>query len=101
MHVPCFSHSCSHKLYEAFFEGLVLFAILWSLRNKIKTPGVISALYLIGYGVFRFLIEFFREPDSQIGLVLGGLTVGQLLCLGMVGVGLGLIGRTHSRAYSK
>lgn len=72
------------QLYEAFFEGLVLFGILWFLRNKIKTPGIISAVYLLGYGIFRFGIEFFRQPDVHLGLVAMGLSIGQFFCLGMI-----------------
>lgn len=69
------------QLYEAFFEGLVLFLILWLLRNKSKFPGQLLCLYLFGYGFFRFFIEFFREPDEQIGFVFGILTLGQIFSL--------------------
>ena len=57
------------QLYEAFFEGIVLFAILWALRKKFSFTGAIFALYIVGYGIVRFFIEFFREPDAHIGLV--------------------------------
>ena len=76
------------QLYEAFFEGIILFIILWTLRNKIKTPGILSALYLLGYGIFRFFIEFFRQPDEHLGLVVTGLSMGQLFCLGMILIGI-------------
>ncbi|MDO8529677.1 MAG: prolipoprotein diacylglyceryl transferase [bacterium] len=69
------------QLYEAFFEGLALFLILWSLRNKSKFPGYLLVVYLFGYGFFRFLIEFVREADA--GLIFG-LTRGQVLSLGMI-----------------
>jgi phosphatidylglycerol:prolipoprotein diacylglycerol transferase len=76
-------------LYEAFFEGLVLFVILWSVRNGIKyknkmfhVPCFISYVFL--YGFFRFVIEFFREPDLQIGFFWPGLTLGQILSLAMI-----------------
>ena len=75
------------QLYEAFFEGIVLFAILWSIRNKDKFPGFLLAIYFIGYGFFRFFIEFFRQPDPQLGFVLLGLTMGQLLCSAMIVAG--------------
>ena len=72
------------QLYEAFFEGVFLFVLLWSIR-KMKWPaGGLLAIYLAGYGIVRFFIEFFREPDAHIGLVLMSLTVGQLLCAAMI-----------------
>ncbi len=77
------------QLYEAFFEGLVLFIVLWILRNGIKYKNKLFyvpcfALYVAGYGFLRFFIEFFREPDLQVGLIFGFLTLGQLLSLAMV-----------------
>jgi phosphatidylglycerol:prolipoprotein diacylglycerol transferase len=78
------------QLYEAFFEGLVLFAILWIMRNKFQhKKGFLTGMYLVGYGVVRFLIEFFREPDSHIGFVLEGFTLGQVFALLFVVVGIG------------
>jgi len=69
------------QLYEAFFEGLILFFILLYFRNKgfLKSPGLISGLFLIFYSIFRFLIEFFRVPDEQLGYLLFNLTMGQLI----------------------
>lgn len=78
------------QLYEAVFEGPVLFALLWRFRLRAKKSGEVSTLCLIGYGGFRFLIEFFREPDPPFGLILGWLTMGQILCLGMVVAGTAL-----------
>jgi phosphatidylglycerol:prolipoprotein diacylglycerol transferase len=72
------------QLYEAALEGLVLFAILWFFRDKFSRSGILSSLFLILYGIFRFFIEFFREPDPQIGYVLGIFTMGQILCLIMI-----------------
>jgi phosphatidylglycerol:prolipoprotein diacylglycerol transferase len=72
------------QLYEAGLEGVVLFAILWGLRNRIRRPGAMGCIFLGGYGVFRFLVEFFREPDPHIGLILGVFTMGQFLCVAMV-----------------
>ncbi|WP_417915236.1 prolipoprotein diacylglyceryl transferase [Candidatus Electronema sp. JM] len=84
------------QLYEALLEGLVLFCILWPLRAKpwIKQwpHGSLLALFLILYGTFRWLIEFFREPDPQLGLLLFGLSMGQLLCAAMIAAGLLLYG---------
>jgi len=72
------------QLYEALFEGVFLFLVLWNLR-KLKTPtGAMLAFYLLGYGTVRWIIEFFREPDPHLGLVWIGLSMGQILCLGMI-----------------
>jgi phosphatidylglycerol:prolipoprotein diacylglycerol transferase len=79
------------QLYEAFFEGIVLFGILWTLRNQEKLKGKFFLLYLLGYGFFRFLIEFWRQPDAQIGLWFNFLSLGQLFSLGMILLGLGLL----------
>ena len=76
------------QLYEAFFEGIFLFAILWTIR-KVKLPnGAMLALYLIGYGIVRFFIEYFREPDAHLGFVLASFSMGQILCLLMVAAGV-------------
>ncbi|MBN1688037.1 MAG: prolipoprotein diacylglyceryl transferase [Candidatus Omnitrophica bacterium] len=72
------------QLYEAFFEGVLLFVILWSIRKKNLFPGFLFSVYLLGYGFVRFFIEFTREPDAHIGFVFGSLTMGQILCLGMI-----------------
>ena len=71
------------QLYEAIFEGLFLFIILIYLRNKIsrRIPGLISAMFLIIYSTFRFVIEFFRVPDEQLGYILFNLSKGQILSL--------------------
>jgi phosphatidylglycerol:prolipoprotein diacylglycerol transferase len=78
------------QLYEAFFEGIVLFIILWSIRKKKKFDGFFFALYLIGYGLVRFFIEFLREPDMHLGFILASLSMGQLLCVLMIGAGMGI-----------
>jgi phosphatidylglycerol:prolipoprotein diacylglycerol transferase len=76
------------QLYEAFFEGIVLFAILWSVR-KVKMPrGAMLALYLIGYGILRFIIEYFRQPDEQLGFVFLSFSMGQILCSLMIAGGI-------------
>ena len=81
------------QLYEAFFEGLILFIVLWSLRgrpyqgHRLWPHGSLLALFFIGYGVLRFFIEFTREPDAQIGLI-GPFSMGQILCSLMVLAGL-------------
>lgn len=79
------------QLYEGIFEGLVLFSILWLIHKRQKFYGVVSSFFVIGYGVFRYFIEFFREADSQLGYYFGGTTtMGQILCFIMIFVGIGL-----------
>ena len=73
------------QLYEGLLEGIVLSCILWFLLGKVKYYGILASTFLLGYGVFRFGIEFFREPDVQLGYYLGGTTtMGQILCTLMV-----------------
>ena len=81
------------QLYEAFFEGLILFFILLYFRNKgfLKTPGLISGLFLIFYSIFRFIIEFFRVPDEQLGYLIFNLTMGQLISIIFLLLGISLI----------
>ena len=79
------------QLYEAFFEGIFLFGILWFLRKHVQTSGAMLALYLIGYGLVRFGIEFFRQPDSHLGFVMIGFSMGQLLCALMILAGFILL----------
>ena len=71
------------QLYEAFFEGIILFILLLYFRNKnfLAKPGLISGLFLIFYSVFRFCIEFFRVPDEQIGYLIFKLSMGQVISL--------------------
>lgn len=76
------------QLYEAFLEGLVLFLVLWGLRKKRAAVHSMASLYLLGYGMVRFGIEFFRQPDAHLGEVVGFLTTGQLLSIGMIAGGL-------------
>jgi len=78
------------QLYEAFFEGIVLFIVLWLLRRKSPFSGFLSALYLFGYGFVRFFIEYFREPDAQLGFVLLNFSMGQVLCFLMMIAGIGV-----------
>lgn len=72
------------QLYEAALEGLVLFTILWGLKDLRLRPGAMVCLFVGGYGILRFFAEFFREPDPHIGLFWGVLSMGQLLCLAML-----------------
>jgi len=75
------------QLYEMGLEGFALFALLWWFARKPRPTGQVSAVFLMGYGVFRFLVEFTREPDAFLGLLAGGLSMGQLLSLPMVAIG--------------
>ena len=71
------------QLYEAFFEGIILFILLgyFFKKNYLQEPGKISALFLIFYSLFRFFAEFFRSPDPQIGYLILNLTLGQLISI--------------------
>ncbi|HPI92899.1 MAG TPA: prolipoprotein diacylglyceryl transferase [Deltaproteobacteria bacterium] len=79
------------QLYEALSEGLLLFIILYVVSLKVNTRGIVFGVFLACYGLLRFLLEFFREPDPQLGFVLLSFTMGQILCMLMVAAGLGLI----------
>ncbi len=79
------------QLYEAFFEGLVLFIllnILWLFKDISKRRGLVFSYFLMFYGVFRFWVENFRQPDANIGLLFGSITMGQLLTIPIVFIGL-------------
>ena len=78
------------QLYEAFFEGLFLFIVLWNVRRRNQPAGAMLAFYLAGYGIVRFIIEYFREPDAHIGLLWISFSMGQILCTVMTAFGLGL-----------
>ncbi len=79
------------QLYEAFFEGIFLFAVLWMIRKKAPYPGFLSGIYLLGYGIVRFFIEFYREPDAHLGFVFMQLSMGQILCLAMIAAGIAVM----------
>jgi phosphatidylglycerol:prolipoprotein diacylglycerol transferase len=86
------------QLYEFILEGVVLFVILWLFSQKPRPRWAISGLFLVSYGCVRFLIEFFREPDAQIGYIaFGWLTKGQLLSLPMILLGLFLLVLSYKR----
>tara|TARA_B100000073_G_C23476601_1_gene469797 strand:+ start:75 stop:581 length:507 start_codon:yes stop_codon:yes gene_type:complete len=81
------------QLYQAALEGLLLFVIIlffWK-KNYLEKPGKISALFLIFYSLFRFFVEFFRVPDSQIGYIVINLTMGQIISIIFFGLGLTLL----------
>ena len=81
------------QLYEAFFEGIVLFVILLYFYKKqyLKIPGKISGFFLFFYSIFRFILEFFRAPDTQLGYLIFGFTMGQIISIIFIIVGLSLI----------
>ena len=79
------------QLYEFGLEGLALFALLWIYSARPRPMGAVSGLFLIGYGSFRFLVEFSREPDDFLGLLALGLSMGQWLSLPMILVGIGMM----------
>ena len=85
------------QLYEFALEGLVLFALLWWFSSTPRRRGQVSALFLIGYGCLRFLAEFAREPDSFLGFLALGMTMGQWLCVPMIAGGLGLFAWSRRR----
>ena len=86
------------QLYEFGLEGVALFLLLWIYSRKPRPVGAISSLFLIGYGSFRFMVEFTREPDHFLGLLTLGLSMGQWLSLPMVLVGVWLWRRVHKAA---
>lgn len=78
------------QLYEGISEGIILPLILWAVLPRVKNYGYLASIFLIGYGSFRYIVEFFREPDAQLGYYFGGTTtMGQILCFIMVMIGLG------------
>ncbi|NVK55203.1 MAG: prolipoprotein diacylglyceryl transferase [Alteromonadaceae bacterium] len=79
------------QLYEFALEGVLLFIILWLYSARPRPTGAVGGLFLIGYGLFRFIVEFYREPDAHIGLYQIGLSQGQLLCVPMIILGAGLM----------
>ena len=82
------------QLYEALLEGVVIFLVLFALSRKVppRPRGTFLGAFLVMYGTFRFLVEFVREPDAQLGYLWGGwLTMGQLLSMPLVLVGVGVL----------
>lgn len=88
------------QLYEAGLEGLVLFVLLFVLcvgTKALRYTGLVGGMFLAGYGIARFTVEFFREPDAQLGFLAFGATMGQLLCLPMIAFGLWLVATAKKR----
>ena len=78
------------QVYQFLLEGLLLFSLLWLYARNERRPGQVAAMFLLGYGVFRFIAEFFREPDAHLGLLSLGMSMGQWLCVPMVLAGAAL-----------
>ena len=86
------------QLYQFAMEGLLLFALLWFYSSRPRPIGAISGLFLAGYGVFRFVAEFFREPDDFLGLLAFSLSMGQWLSLPMIVTGIAMLAWSYRRA---
>ena len=85
------------QLYQFALEGLLLFAILWLYSARQRPAGAVSGAFLLGYGVFRFAAESFREPDNFLGLLAFDLQMGQWLSLPMIAVGAGVLAWAYGR----
>ena len=81
------------QLYEAALEGVALFIVvgLFVRFGALKRPGIVTAVFAIGYGVARIVCEFFREPDAQLGFLWGGMTMGMLLCIPLILGGIAIL----------
>ena len=76
------------QVYQFLLEGVLLFVVLWLYARRQRREGQVAAAFLIGYGILRFVAEYFREPDSHLGLLSFGLSMGQWLCIPMVVAGV-------------
>lgn len=86
------------QLYEAALEGVVLFTVLWIFSAKPRPRMAVSGVFALGYGMFRIFVEFFRQPDVQLGyLAFGFVTMGMVLCLPLIAVGALLLARAYTR----
>jgi len=79
------------QLYEVFLEGFCLFLIVWIYSRRPRPLGAISGMFILWYGIFRFIVEFFREPDPQVGYIWGVATEGQLLSVPLIIAGAALL----------
>jgi phosphatidylglycerol:prolipoprotein diacylglycerol transferase len=87
------------QLYEAVLEGAVLFVVLLMLARAggLRSPGLVTGVFAVGYGLARIVCEFFREPDPQLGFLFGGATMGMVLSVPLIAGGLALIARARRR----
>jgi phosphatidylglycerol:prolipoprotein diacylglycerol transferase len=79
------------QIYQLALEGIALFVLLWVFSARPRPTGAVSGLFLVGYGVFRFVAEFFREPDDFLGLLALNLSMGQWLSMPMILAGMGML----------
>jgi phosphatidylglycerol:prolipoprotein diacylglycerol transferase len=86
------------QLYEATLEGAVLFTVLWLSRRRLRAPGALLGLFLVLYATFRIGVEFVRQPDPQLGFLLFGATMGQILSAVMAACGVWLLATARRRA---
>ena len=86
------------QIYQFLLEGLLLFILLWLYARKPRKMGQVSGAFLFGYGVFRFIAEFFREPDAHLGILQLGLSMGQWLCVPMMLAGVWMWVRASKQA---
>lgn len=87
------------QLYEMMLEGVLLFAFLWWYSSTPRRRGQVSGMFLVGYGVARFVAEFTREPDEFLGLMAAGLSMGQLLSIPMVLAGAFILWKSSERSF--
>ena len=78
------------QVYQFLLEGVLLFILLWLYARQPRKMGQVSGAFLVGYGIFRFIAEFFREPDDYLGLLALGMSMGQWLCVPMIVAGVWL-----------
>ena len=90
---------CRHpsQLYEAALEGLLLFTLLWLISRTPHPPGTVFWSFLAGYGLCRFIVEYFREPDTQIGFLFGSFSMGQMLSFPMILLGVIMLTMGYQR----
>ena len=92
---PVYRHPS--QIYQALGEGLLLFILLWIYSSKPRPRGAVAGAFLVGYGFFRFMAEFTREPDAFLGLLSFGLSMGQWLSLPMVVIGVAMMVWAYKR----
>jgi len=86
------------QLYQLALEGLLLFVLLWWYSSRPRPTGAVSGMFLVGYGALRFIAEYAREPDNFLGLLAGGLSMGQWLSMPMIVIGLVMVIWAYRRA---
>jgi phosphatidylglycerol:prolipoprotein diacylglycerol transferase len=96
---PAGGPECRHpsQLYEAMLEGALLFTVLWLISRRPVPPGTLSGSFLAGYGVSRVIVEFFREPDQQMGFIFDHISMGQVLSSPMILIGLAIVWWAYMR----